>query len=256
MSFSADWLALRLPADIAARNPILAARLAAHFAGRADLRILDLGAGSGNNMVATTPWLPRGQTWCLADADAALLDAAPSPDFVTVEHRVADLVQGIAPLLSPRLDLVTASAFFDLCGAAWLEQFAEDLAASGAMLYALLSYDGREVWQPPDRADPAVLHAFHADQKRDKGFGPALGPDAHSHLADLLRTRGYEVLEAPSDWQLSQPRDADLIAALAEGSATAVRPALGALAEEWGTSRSRASAVTIGHQDLLALPPF
>ncbi len=104
--------------------------------------------------------------------------------------------------------------------------------------------------------DAAVLAAFHADQRRDKGLGPALGPDAHAHLADRLSKLGYEVFEGSSDWKLKQPADAALIAALADGSAAAVAEAVGAdRADDWRAARVTAHRVTIGHRDLLALPP-
>jgi len=256
--FSADWLGLRAGADGRARNAALAARLAGHFAERTGgLRIVDLGAGSGNNMAATAPLLGPAQHWVLADADAGLLARARArvPWGATIELQLTDLACGVGALLRPAPDLVTASAFFDLCGAAWIERFADALAVSGAALYTVLSYDGREVWEPAFAGDAAALSAFHADQRRDKGLGPAMGPDAHDHLARCLAARGYRVEEGPSDWVLETPRDAALIAALAEGSAAAVRPALGRAAEDWWTVRKGAARVVIGHKDLLALPP-
>jgi hypothetical protein len=256
VSFSADWLALRVDADRRARAPGLAARLSAHFGGRPELRAIDLGSGTGAMMRAVAPLLGPGQHWRLVDGDAGLLaQAAPVPR-ATLERLTADLAGELAPLFRPRPDLVTASAFFDLCGAAWIDRLVEHVAAAGAALYAVLSYDGREDWAPPHPLDAAVLAAFHADQRRDKGLGPALGPDAAAHLAAALRGAGFEVLTAPSDWHLAPPADAALIAALALGSAEAVAPALGhAAAAEWRRSRARAASVTIGHVDVLALPP-
>lgn len=255
MTFSPDWLALRLGADLTARNEALSAQLAAHFARAERLRILDIGAGTGNNMQATAQWLPHGQHWHLVDNDAALLARAEAPGGVEITTETADLALDVAALVTPDLDLVTASAFFDLCGALWLERFADALARSGAAFYTVLTYDGREEWAPPHPLDGAVLAAFHTDQRRDKGFGPSLGPDAHRHLADILRDRGYRVSEGASDWRLSSPADADLIGMLAEGSASAVRAAIGGDVESWLSGRRRADSVMIGHQDLLALPP-
>ena len=254
MSFSADWLALRLNADMRARDEGLAARLSIHFMGREGVRIVDLGCGTGNNMIATAPWLPKGQHWLMVDHDPALLEAVLRPQDLTVETRQADLSAGVEDLIAGA-DLVTTSAFFDLCGADWLERFADALAGSGAALYAVLSYDGREDWAPAHPLDAEVLAAFHADQRRDKGFGPSLGPEAHGHLLGLLQSRGYRVAEAPSDWVLTPAEDAALIEALAEGSATAVRPALGELVSDWHAARRGAERVLIGHKDLLALPP-
>ncbi|GMG81888.1 hypothetical protein LNKW23_11010 [Paralimibaculum aggregatum] len=252
--FAADWLRLRASADRRARNRQLAAALQRHFAGHRAVTVLDLGAGSGNNMAATAPLLPKSQHWRLVDSDPVLLAAArPAPGVVQTTLR-ADLARGIGPLLVPRPDLVTASAFFDIAGAAWIDRLVADLAGAGLPLYAVLSYTGHERWDPPHPADEAALAAFHVDQQRDKGLGPALGPAAAAHLAAALQAAGYRVEQGASDWQLEATRDAGLIAALARSSAAAVAPALGPAAADWGTARERASRVTISHTDILALP--
>ncbi|MEO0820908.1 MAG: SAM-dependent methyltransferase [Pseudomonadota bacterium] len=256
--FAADWLALREEADRRARAAAPLDALRAVLDGRTvPLRVLDLGAGAGNNLRATAAELPCPQDWRLADHDPALLARATAalPQGVRAETATADLAAGIGLLLDTPGMLVTASAFFDLCGRAWLERLAGDLLARGAALYAVLSYDGREAWAPTHPDDTAVLAAFHADQRRDKGFGPSLGPEAHDTLAAALRTGGATVVEGTSDWILEPPADAALIAALAEGSASAVRPSLGSVADTWLAARRSASRVVIGHRDLLALPP-
>lgn len=256
MNFSADWLSLRADADARARNPGLAERLKAHFAGREGLRVLDLGSGTGAMMRATASSLGPGQRWRLVDADRALLDRAEAPAGVAVERVVADLAGDIAPLFDPAPDLVTASAFFDLCGAAWIDALAGRAAEAGAVVHAVLTYDGRQTWTSPHPRDAEVLAAFHADQRRDKGLGPALGPEAAPCLADALRRAGFEVETAPSDWRLASPADAALIAALASGTAGTVVPTLGSdAAEDWRQSRAAAASVTIGHTDVLGLPP-
>ena len=259
LGFSADWLALRAGADRRARDPGLAARLSAFFGGGEGLRVLDLGAGTGAMLAATAPLLGPGQRWRLIDSDAALLDRAAQPPGmapgVVIERVVADLSGDMASLFDPAPDLVTASAFFDLCGAAWIDRLVGHAAPAGAALYAALTYDGREDWSPTHPLDHAVRAAFHADQRRDKGLGPALGPDAAPHLAGALGAAGYTVLTAASDWRLAAPADGPLIAALAAGTAAAVAPVLGDRAAEWRQARNAATAVTIGHVDLLAFPP-
>ena len=76
------------------------------------------------------------------------------------------------------------------------------LEASGAALYALLTYDGRGMgFAPPHEAE--ALAAFHADMRRDKGFGPALGPDAPAAALDLAAKAGRAAQSAPSDWRIA-----------------------------------------------------
>ena len=74
--FSADWLALREPADHRARDPATLTRVVAHLARLALPEIVDLGCGSGSNLRALAPRLGARQRWRLVDNDAALLDAA------------------------------------------------------------------------------------------------------------------------------------------------------------------------------------
>ena len=254
--FSADWLGLRAGADVRARDPGLAARLGAHLEGRGSVRVLDLGAGTGANLRATAPLIDAPQHWVLADHDAGLLALAGAAPNTTIERREVDLAADLANLFDPAPGLVTAAAFLDLCGADWIGRLAALAATCGAALYAVLSYDGREQWRPADPLDAEVLAAFHADQRRDKGLGPALGPAAHAHLGATLRGHGYRVFEGSSDWDLARPVDAALIAALAEGGAAVVEDAIGAdRAGVWRAARLAARSVTIGHRDLLALPP-
>ena len=82
-----------------------------------------------------------------------------------------------------------------------------------------------------------------------------MGPDGATALASALRAEGYEVRTGQSDWMLSAESDGPLIAALAEGSANAVRPLLGDIADAWLEARTKADTVMIGHIDVLAIPP-
>ena len=75
-SFSADWLALREPADHAARSEALVARVADALSGRVELQAVDLAAGSGSNVRYLLPRLPAVAHWTLVDHDAALLARA------------------------------------------------------------------------------------------------------------------------------------------------------------------------------------
>jgi hypothetical protein len=90
----------------------------------------------------------------------------------------ADLRAGVAPLLTPCPDIVTAAALFDLVSPEWLIRFTADLAAAGLPLYTVLTYDGSERWSPALPDDEAIIQAFHAHQTTDKGFGPAAGPSS------------------------------------------------------------------------------
>src|SRR4051812_3168779 len=90
----ASWLALREPADVAARSAALADAVAARLGGVRPLRIVDLGTGTGSNVRYFAPRLPDGQEWLIVDRDPGLLAEARRrmPDL-TIQTRAADLGQ-------------------------------------------------------------------------------------------------------------------------------------------------------------------
>lgn len=254
MGFSADWLALRADADARARDKGLEGALVTAMANRPrPIRVLDLGSGTGANLHALAPVLGERQHWTLVDNDPVLLATITAPPCVEARTITADLNAEISPVFQTAPDLVTASAFFDLAGPGLIDRIVSATVGAGAVFYTVLTYDGREVWSPSHALDRSVLDAFHADQRRDKGLGPALGPDATAALADAFRDAGYQVRTGASDWVLDQSRDAVLIRALAEGSANAVKQAVPG-ASDWAAARATSEHVVIGHQDLLAVP--
>lgn len=262
MSFSPDWLALRAPADAAARDAGLVDMLDDWARARpGPLKVVDLGCGAGATFAALDHALP-GADWLLVDNDPELLEIAAAfamgdAGAGSVRTGRLDLNESVEAAVSGA-DLVTASALFDLASQAWIDRLVAALPR-GAALYAALSYDGAELWAPGHEAEPEAQRAFRAHQRGDKGFGgPALGPEAADALAEALHAAGWNVRRAPSAWRLERPRDGALIEALAAGSAAAVAE-MGALdAEtfaEWAAARAAADAVLIGHEDILALPP-
>lgn len=277
--FDADWLALREGADAAARARELTDLAANWLSGRGHVpyACVDLGTGSGSNPRFLAPRLPGPQSWRLLDHDAALLaraardcadlrDAAGNPVALRPECR--DLSALTAADLGGA-DLVCASALIDLVGASWLDRLAEACASAGAAVLFSLSVDGewgcrRAGAEDADPDDALVRSAFNAHQRRDKGVGAALGPDAPAHLAGRLRCLGYRVRVAPSPWHLGMghARDAALAAALIDGwllAALEQQPAASARLRAWHARRRAALddpafVLTVGHVDLFACP--
>lgn len=279
--FSGEWLALREPADHAARDPGLVAELALALVGHAEVAVVDLGCGTGSNLRGLAPHLGPRQSWRLVDHDPALLAAARSAllDWadhgetkgeslvlikdgkrITVAFAALDLSAGPGTAIDPAAapDLVTAAALFDLVSEAWLDGFVRSVAEAGAVFYTALSYDGSEIWDPPHPADGAIQAAFLAHQGSDKGFGSAMGPAATAALAGIFCREGYAVSTASSPWRL-EPDHRDLIGQLKDGkAAAAAETGLMAPGEisDWSTARSRpGTTVLVGHADLLAVPP-
>lgn len=251
-SFEPDWLGLREPADIAARDAGLLARAGALAAGGGV--VLDLGAGTGSTARAFAAVGISEANWRFVDQDPGLLHAAQAscPDAECV---LADLAQ-VDDLPMEGVSLITASALLDLMSEHWVKGLFDRATALRLPIYSALNYNGAMRWAPSDARDADITAAFNIHQQTDKGTGPALGPAAAKTLAGIARAAGWQVATAQSDWWL-EAEHAALQVALVAGIAAAAHEAGAPDAQAWGADRralaNKALAV-IGHDDILVIP--
>ena len=262
--FSADWLALREPSDARARSVMLTSAIADRLAGA---RVLDLAAGTGANVRYLEGFVhgDRGRPhWLLVDNDPALLAKAAVllGSREGVETRAVDLSAALDPPsanLCAGQDLVTASALLDLVSERWLNALAGRCAdARSAVLFAL-TYNGAISCSPGEPEDALVRNLVNRHQRIDKGFGPALGPDAAAFAAQAFAARGYHVRQERSDWLLADDvpvLQQELIEGWAD-AAVEIAPEETPRVTGWksrrlahvGAGRSR---IVVGHDDLAA----
>jgi hypothetical protein len=262
--FTAEWLALREPADHRARSARLTREIARRLIGRSPLHVLDLGSGTGSNLRYLTRRLPPVQHWRMVDRDRTLLARIRTPALWAIVASVhlqprdlADL-EGNADLFKS-VSLVTASALLDLVSGAWIEALAERCQSSRAVSLFALTYDGRIACTPADRDDDMVRDLVNRHQRTDKGFGPALGPDAADVTQQAFAARGFAVERDRSDWTLDEG-DAELQRQLIDGWAAAaveMQPLDAVRIEAWRQRRlehvaAARSAIVVGHEDLAA----
>ncbi|MBK1670621.1 hypothetical protein CKO28_21605 [Rhodovibrio sodomensis] len=291
-AFEAGWLELREPVDSESRARPLERLLYERLRDRTRLAVADLGAGTGSNLRHLAPRLAdaRGgvQHWTLLDADPVLLADVPgrirtwarargyavvpkdaglevtgraeAPFTLDIASQQSDL--SADPLPVGRVDLVTGSALLDLVSREWLQAFAARLRDSGAACLIALSYDGQIAWQPQIAGDDEVMRLVNRHQRGEKTFGQALGPDGGAVAAAELESAGFTVETAQAPWRLG-PGDQALQQHLHAGWAAAASEAAPHRAEAiraWLERRmdlleSGQGQVTVGHLDVLALPP-
>jgi hypothetical protein len=265
--FSKEWLALREPADHAARSAALARVVSDVVQSAPGLRVLDLGAGTGSNLRYLVARLPRPQRWLLVDRDATLLarvPRAPIPHVQTETHQLdlAGLADDPSRELFDGQDLVTASALLDLVSERWVLSLAARCRESGAAALFALSYDGRIECAPADEDDALVRQLVNDHQRRDKGFGPALGPMATDCAERAFTALEYRVRRDRSDWVL-QTDASELQQELIDGWARAAIDLAPEQAASIGAWRARRlahvangrSVIRVGHEDLAAWIP-
>ena len=168
---SDDWLALREPADAAARSRELVEHLGPPATGR--WVIHDLGGGTGSMGRWLAPLLPGPQHWVVHDRDTDLLALAaadvpgPAADgaAVTVETRQSDITR-LQPDDLAGATLITASALLDMLTEDELAGLVSACAAAGCPVLLTLSVVGRVDLTPADPLDRRVAAAFDAHQRR------------------------------------------------------------------------------------------
>lgn len=262
MSFSAEWLKLREPFDRRARNRDVLDAVFTAYANKTAITIADLACGTGSTLRTLNPHIKARQHWRLFDNDLSLLARAPEsdPPQLLVQTLPVDLNRDLEMALDGLLDLVTTSALLDLVSDEWLERFAVEAAVRSVPVYAALSYDGRATLSPIDPMDDAVIVAVNKHQRTNKGFGPALGPDAARTAVARFKRVGYTVVSGEADWVFG-PNDKEIQHEMVAGWATAAREVGESVADVAGWMLRRRelidagrSSIRIGHVDLFAKP--
>jgi hypothetical protein len=278
--FSAEWLALREPADVSARSLDLT-RAVARVLPSEDLCAVDLAAGTGSNVRYLAEHLAPRQEWLVVDHDPMLLAEAPAAILqwdATRECRTAILRAelasatgssgGFAVFDDERIfagrQLVTASALLDLVSEPWLHALAARCRLEGAAVLLTLSYDGTIRCSPEAPEDDRIRDLVNRHQRTDKGFGPALGPQAAAEADRIFTELGYQVRRASSPWRLP-PEMRELQRWLIDGWARAAVEMLeidrgsSGWVSEWRAVRvahvdAGRSDLVVGHEDIAAWP--
>jgi SAM-dependent methyltransferase len=265
---SPEWLALREPADAAARSTELADEVARMLPATGRRTIHDLACGTGSMARWLAPRLTGPQHWILYDWDPDLLtyaaggmpNVAADGSPITFETRSRDITRldlaDLADLAGAAL--ITASALLDMLTSDEVDRLVAACLGAGCPALLTLSVVGRVVITPEDSLDQSVQEGFNDHQRRTAGGRRLLGPDAVVFAAEDFTRRGADVLLRPSPWRLG-PTEATLAAEWFVGwlgAACDQRPELNAATTEYGQRRSADAAagrlgIAVSHHDLL-----
>jgi SAM-dependent methyltransferase len=267
-SVTSGWLALREPADAAARAADLVDEVQRRLPAGALTVVHDLGCGTGSMKRWLAPRLAGPQHWVMYDRDADLLAraAADPPQLaadgsaVTVQiqqHDITALDHGELAGAS----LITASALLDMLTISELERIVRACVGAGCPALVTLSVIGRVDITPSDPLDETIAAAFNAHQRRSNGGDRLLGPDAVGAAADLFARQGVDVVVKPSPWRLGAA-DVELTTEWLTGwigAACDQQPELtaatrGYLRRRLADATAGSLRVTVHHDDLLARP--
>ena len=266
--FSIEWLNLREASDHKARDRHLL-KTAANWLNdlkSKDKVIVDLGSGTGSTIRGLQRYttLAPSIQWRLVDNDPELLAEAVHrhSEEYSIESFLVDL-SATQKLPLESASLITASALLDLVSSNFIRDLCQLIKEKneGRPLgfYSALNYDGCIKWTPFHPLDAAILMNFNTDQGRDKGFGPALGPDATDFLKTQFDSAKFQCLSAKSPWLLGSA-DYLLAESLINGISDVAIQTNGLTnsdIQDWKTYRIknvRTGICYLGHTDILVLP--
>ena len=266
--FSIEWLNLREVSDHRSRDRDLL-KTAVDWLNNLktkDKVIVDLGSGTGSTIRGLQRYttLTPSIQWRLVDNDPGLLAEAihRHSEEYSIESFLVDLsTTQKLPLKS--VSLITASALLDLVSANFIRDLCQLIREKNedrpVGFYSALNYDGCIKWTPFHPLDAAILMNFNTDQRRDKGFGPALGPDATDFLKTQFHSTKFQCLSAKSPWLLGSA-DYLLTESLINGISDVAIQTDGLTnsdIQDWKTFRIknvRTGTCYLGHTDILVLP--
>ncbi|MCA9135245.1 MAG: class I SAM-dependent methyltransferase [Planctomycetales bacterium] len=250
------WLGAREVQDRRFRNR----DLASEFASAVDDKdiVVDMGCGNGANYRYMSELFPSQQRWIGIDVDAEMLGKAagefPAATFQAMQVNLAEQLDHLP--CGPGI-AITASAFLDLVSAAWIDEFACRCFTS-VVLIAMTS-SGLPEWTPFDQNDEAINGCLQQFRISDHGFGPSLGRDAATYLAENLSRRGCHVTMKASDWKLNDDQS-EMIKMMISGIVRRVASMTDAVdVRAWSQRRMTQLErgrlqLTVPHVDLLSLP--
>jgi SAM-dependent methyltransferase len=263
-----SWLAVREPADAAARAGELVDEIRHGLPANRSLVIYDLGCGTGATLRWLAPQLPGPQRWIGYDLDPDLLAAVnAAPDLaaadgspVTTETRCRDVTRLDSAELA-EATLITSSALLDLLTAKELDRLVRSCASARCPVLITLTVTGAVQLSPPHPLDQLVGAAFNAHQRRTIGGHRLLGPDAADAAGRRFTELGLDVMGCASPWRLG-PATRELTYAWFAGWLTAACEQDSHLATETRAyARVRLADAAAGrlrvlvqHRDLLVRP--
>jgi hypothetical protein len=262
-----EWLALREPADAAARAAELVEEIRGYLPPAGGITVHDLGSGTGSMARWLAPQLTGAQHWVLYDRDAELLThaAADPPGAaadgapITTRARLRDVTR-LHPEELAGASLITASALLDVMTSDALERLVSSCAGVRCPVLITLSVTGCVDLSPADPFDRRVADAFNAHHRRTVGARRLLGPDAVGAAVDGFTRLGFDVMVRPSPWRLGPGRSALAVAWFTGwlAAASEQRPELAAAISYRRRRLAEADegrlSVTVGHEDLLVSP--
>ncbi|MEH1835405.1 MAG: hypothetical protein V7L29_25960 [Nostoc sp.] len=223
----AQWLELRIFYDAKARNLNVETSCQQYLQRYKNLKILDLGAGTGANCRYYFNKISQEQEWFLVEQNQELLEIAFDRLILWAQengyesqlqnsglvlknqvhkitiHRIVGSILDLENLLDLNtFDLAVANAVFDLFSEKQFQTLLECLKKYQLPMLATINYTGMN-FIPPSDNDSYFIKYYHQHMQRHQYFGRGMGPECGSFMWEAMKGIGMKVLQGESPWEIS-----------------------------------------------------
>ena len=181
--FNNSWLFQREKIDNLSKSKTLIKRINNVLKELNDIRIIDLGTGTGSNFRYLSKKINYyNQNWTLMDISKNSLEEAKNNIRINKKIKKIsiinnDIIKNIHDTNFNNFDLVSGSAFLDIMPRQWFKSF-HYKNINTKIIYFSINYDGYFTFFPKHKLDKKVLDLFNFDQKSKKVSNlKAVGPD-------------------------------------------------------------------------------
>ena len=206
--FQNKWLNLRETVDRNSRNKRILYLINKFFKNKKNIRIVDLGSGTGSNYRFLKSQLLNNQYWFFVDISHQSTNYFKkniklSSKIKKTNFKIVDAINNLEKINFNDYNLVTGSAFLDILPKTWFKNF-HKLNVDTEIVYFALNYNGNFKFFPKHKDDKRILNIFNKDQKSDKGIGEvAVGPDC-TELINKVFKRTHKTYVLDSRWYVSK----------------------------------------------------
>jgi hypothetical protein len=223
-NFQEEWLDIRYPFDAAARNPKVHVQFEDHFSGYDQLRLWDIGSGTGNNFRYWFTKLAMPQEWRFIELNEDLgrrslekvngYIASTASNHFTVEWKNESFLElSFGKGENSKPHAILANAVFDLLTPSMFTAFAEYLIDHNIPLLSTINFEGME-FMDGTYQDKYYVNCYIQHMNRIQDYGRTLGSDCNAFAKSFYEKRGIKHIFGQSNWQIKETDSALLLATL------------------------------------------
>lgn len=223
---SIHWHDERFKYDCEARNQKVEQACFHHFFGKKEMTIVDLGSGTGSNCLYFFEKFPSQQNWIFIEQEEKISRYALNRLGIAADKKGYQVTHGDQSLLLEKedrrihikyitasflnlvdlvdldqVDLVMASAVFDLISFSQFVQFGSVLLEKKLPLLTTLNYAEMN-FNSDAPSDVVFIEKYESFMNRPQEFGKAMGKKCPRILVDFFQKQEAQVEYGPSIWKL------------------------------------------------------